>query len=137
MSRITESVRQQVRERAKSRCEYCRIPETVVHFSHQVDHIVPPRHGGSDGLDNLAWACFRCNNHKGTDIATYDLDANERVFLFNPRTQDWLQHFALDHSGLIRGITAVGRATARLLQMNVPERVEARRTLLQAEQWQD
>jgi 5-methylcytosine-specific restriction endonuclease McrA len=84
MSRISSSVRRQVQKRAESRCEYCRIPDHVTHFSHQIDHIIPPRHGGSNELPNLAWACFHCNNNKGTDIATYDLTTRKPVFLYNP-----------------------------------------------------
>ena len=30
-----------------------------------IEHIVPRAHGGTDGLDNLAIACARCNAAKG------------------------------------------------------------------------
>jgi 5-methylcytosine-specific restriction endonuclease McrA len=30
-----------------------------------LEHIVPRTHGGTDALDNLAVACFRCNSGKG------------------------------------------------------------------------
>jgi len=30
-----------------------------------LEHIVPRSHGGTDGLDNLAVACKRCNHGKG------------------------------------------------------------------------
>lgn len=30
-----------------------------------LEHIVPRTHGGTDELDNLAIACFRCNSGKG------------------------------------------------------------------------
>lgn len=136
MSRLSEKIRQQVKERADSRCEYCGVLEIITHFDHQADHIVPPRHGGSDELDNLACACFRCNNAKGTDIATYDFDTQSRVFLYDPRQHVWTDYFRLLESGVIEGLNPVGRATARLLQMNVPKRVEMRRVLLEADLWQ-
>lgn len=137
MSRVSEDIRQQVRERAfDNRCEYCRMPETVTHFSHQVDHIIPPRHGGSNEMSNLAWACFRCNNYKGTDIATYDLDSEEAVFLFNPRQQLWDEHFYCNSEGVIKSKTSIGKATARLLQMNNAQRIEMRHALLKAKLWQ-
>lgn len=134
---VSKSIRGQVQERAKSRCEYCLIPETLTHFSHQVDHIFPPRHGGTDDLDNLAWACFRCNNNKGTDIATVDFESGERVFLYNPRQHKWDDHFIINDDGLVLGKTAIGRATARLLQMNVTKRVEMRRILIKAYRWNE
>lgn len=72
MTHIPTALRKQVRQRAAERCEYCRKPENVSAFSHQIDHLVASKHDGPTTLDNLAWACFRCNNAKGSDIAAYD-----------------------------------------------------------------
>ena len=33
-----------------------------------VEHILPRNHGGTDDLRNLALACARCNNQKGSRI---------------------------------------------------------------------
>lgn len=33
-----------------------------------VEHIVPRNHGGTDELENLALACARCNQSKGTRL---------------------------------------------------------------------
>jgi hypothetical protein len=125
MSRIARAIRVIVRERAAGRCEYCRIPDGYADFQHQVDHILPPRHLGTDALINLAYACFECNNAKGTDIATLDSETMSRIWLFNPRTQKWYDHFRIE-KGYIVGQTAEGRATARLLEMNTPEQVRLR-----------
>ena len=135
MSRIAAAVRQQVRERARERCEYCGITEQFTPFSHQVDHIIPPRHGGSDDLDNLAWACFQCNNNKGTDIATFDLKTGHKAWLYDPRSHHWDDHFVLSSDGIISGKTAEGRATVHLLRMNEPKRVETRRAPIKAGRW--
>ncbi|PSN20818.1 hypothetical protein C7271_00370 [filamentous cyanobacterium CCP5] len=56
----------------------------------------------------------------------------EITFLFNPRSQSWAEHFALNsgHSGHIEGITATGRATAKLLVFNRPTRILERQLLI-------
>jgi hypothetical protein len=46
--------------------------------------------------------------------------------LFNPRGDAWSDHFAVQ-GGRILGLTPKGRATARLLNMNAPRRVELRK----------
>jgi len=61
---IPAELRRLVYERARGRCEYCLIPETVVLVSHQVDHIIAEKHGGLTEADNLALSCA-CNKHKG------------------------------------------------------------------------
>jgi hypothetical protein len=47
------------------------------------------------------------------------------VPLFHPRRDAWSDHFAV-RSGRIIGLTRIGRATVRLLNMNAPRRVELR-----------
>ena len=67
--RPTRRLREQVRRRARSRCEYCLIHEDDSYARHQLDHITAVRHGGETTLQNLALACFLCNRHKGSDVA--------------------------------------------------------------------
>ena len=95
MSRIPETLRQQVRQRANGCCEYCRKSEFVSTYEFHVDHIIPPMHGGSSLLDNLAWACFECNVKKGTNVASYDPLSELLTPLYNPRTQIWNDHFEI------------------------------------------
>ena len=45
--------------------------------------------------------------------------------MFNPRTDSWTEHFAVSR-GKIVDQTPIGRATARLLNMNDGRRVELR-----------
>jgi hypothetical protein len=47
------------------------------------------------------------------------------VPLFHPRLDDWAAHFRFPET-LIEGLTATGRATARLLCMNDTHRIELR-----------
>lgn len=126
--RISERLRQQVRERANGRCEYCLIHEDDVAFPHEADHIIAEKHGGTATLDNLAWACAICNRYKGTDVASVVQQSGQVAALYNPRRQVWSRHFRyLD--GRIEPLTVAGRVTAALLHFNDPRRVEERRGL--------
>jgi 5-methylcytosine-specific restriction endonuclease McrA len=69
---VTEAQRRAVAERAGYRCEYCRIHENSAGFSHQVDHVISRKHGGSSNTGNPAYACVLCNRYKGTDVAALD-----------------------------------------------------------------
>jgi len=119
-----------VRQRAGNRCEYCRLHQRHdrLHPFH-IEHIIARQHRGSDEPNNLALACHQCNLHKGTNLSSFDPDTNEIVRLFHPRRDRWADHFKLD-GPLVVGITAAGRTTAWLLQMNSDERLEWRRVLL-------
>lgn len=134
MTRVPDRIREQVQQRANSRCEYCRLPEEFGFYGHQVDHIIAVKHRGSSLLSNLAWACFDCNNAKGSDVASYDENTAQLTPLFNPRTQAWNDHFELNGAE-IAGKTPVGRVTVFLLQVNRDEQVETRRDLIDAGIW--
>ena len=118
-----------VRRRARSRCEYCLLPESLVSTPFQFDHIIAQSHGGESTADNLAYACFHCNNFKGPNVAGVDPDSGEIVRLFHPRRDRREEHFAWDRAQLV-GLTAVGRATIRTLRLNHPHRLAVRRSLL-------
>lgn len=49
-----------------------------------VDHVIAEKHRGETVLENLAWACFSCNMHKGPNIAGIDPVTGETVRLFRP-----------------------------------------------------
>jgi 5-methylcytosine-specific restriction endonuclease McrA len=127
-SDINQELPTEVAQRAGQRCEYCLIHEDDAGFPHQVDHILSRKHGGSSTCDNLAYACVVCNRHKGSDVASIDPRTGEMVPLFDPRKDRWRDHFRLD-GALIEPISGAGRATARLLQLNAPERILERRLL--------
>ena len=121
-------------ERSDGRCEYCRKPDGLSGYPHHADHIVAVKHNGRTELGNLAWACFQCNVNKGSDLTTFDPDTNVLVRLFNPRIQNWDEHFGFEDAVIV-GKTAIGRATIRLLQMNQANQVETRSRLMQAGLW--
>ena len=58
---MNEAIRAQVANRAGHRCEYCRLYEDDDVYSFHVEHIIPLKHDGADGLENLAFACQHCN----------------------------------------------------------------------------
>ena len=128
---ISASLRRLVSERASQRCEYCLLPAEVAFFPHEVDHVIALKHGGQSDAANLAFACWRCNRHKGTDLGSFDPATGQFNFLFNPRTQIWTEHFALRDAELL-GRTPEGRTTIQLLELNTNERISERQRLQEA-----
>jgi hypothetical protein len=120
------ATRQHVRRRAGNRCEYCHVPQEATPFiPFHVEHVRARQHAGDDSPDNLALACDRCNSFKGPNLVSIDWETGQAVPLFNPRKDDWSEHF-LAQAGEILGLTPTGRATVRLLNMNAPRRVQLR-----------
>ena len=129
MSRaVSPALRTLITDRAHGCCEYCLVPDRGTFFPHEPDHIVAEQHSGETTLENLALARMQCNRAKGTNIASVDPETGERVFLFHPRRNVWREHFRLDGARIV-GLTAMGRATARLLKFDDGERVELRGAL--------
>jgi hypothetical protein len=126
---LTASLRALVQERAHGRCEYCLLHKEDAILSHEPDHIVASKHRGKTHEDNLAWTCFACNRHKGSDLASINYETGRVVRLFNPRTDKWARHFRLE-GALIVPMTPKGRVTEYLLQLNNAERVERRNQLI-------
>ncbi|NEQ84770.1 MAG: HNH endonuclease, partial [Moorea sp. SIO2I5] len=64
---------------------------------------------------------------KSDTTVALDPLTNQTVHLFNPRTQNWDEHFSwnVDFTK-IQGLTPVGRVTVITLKMNNPLVVEAR-----------
>ena len=124
---MDEITRDLVRRRADDHCEYCLLPQEASVLTFHVDHIVAKQHLETfvDEPPFLCLACNRCNAHKGTNLTSIDPETHEQVSLYHPRNDVWQDHFML-RGGEIVGITPTGRATARLLQMNAPQRVELR-----------
>jgi len=123
-------LRQQVRARAGGRCEYCRIHQDQdPFFTFPIDHVVARQHGGLETLENLCLSCFRCNAHKGPNLASIDPDTVATVLLFHPRRDRWDDHFHWDGPQLV-GDTPTGRATVRCLAMNHPDAIVLRELLI-------
>ena len=128
---VSDPLRTEVRGRASFRCEYCGVHEDDTYLAHELDHVIAEKHGGLPTLENLALACFFCNRHKGSDIASIDPVSGDLTPLFNPRTQDWNEHFRLQGPRIVPK-TPEGRVSVRVLQLNEQERLVERQTLIRA-----
>ena len=128
---MDNALRRLVRERALDRCEYCRVHQDDDSFYRfAMDHIIAEQHGGQTVAGNLAMSCFRCNLHKGPNIAGRDRKTGKLVPLFYPRRHKWSHHFEWDGPRLV-GRTAIGRVTIVILAINHPDAVALRESLLQ------
>jgi hypothetical protein len=124
---ISSGLRKIVRARANESCEYCLV--TGVHQVHSfpIDHIISVKHGGVTDEQNLALSCLDCNLNEGSDIASLSARTGELIRFFNPRADQWEQHFRIGADGFrIVPLTDVGEATCRILQFNAPKRIEER-----------
>jgi hypothetical protein len=116
---LNELTRQLVRQRAGYLCEYCHSPETISTSRFTIDHLQPRSLGGSDEPDNLALACSRCNQRRYNFIVGRDRETAAILPLFNPRQQQWAEHFIWSSDGTkIIGISPIGRATCDRLDLN-------------------
>lgn len=107
-----------VREAARNRCGYCLSPQHLILGRLQFEHLLPRSKGGRTEEANLWLSCPLCNNYKGDRTVAVDPETGQTVSLFNPRTQDWFEHFRWSADGLrVIGRTAIGRATAQALHL--------------------
>ena len=65
---VPGTVRYEVLQRAKNRCELCGISSDEKAL--EVDHIVPKNIGGIDDLSNYQALCYSCNSSKGDRDST-------------------------------------------------------------------
>lgn len=128
------SLRAAVVRRAKSRCEYCHLPQAAVDITFHIEHLIARQHGGKTVLTNLAMACPFCNAVKGPNLSSLDPRSAKLVRLFNPRKDKWDDHFGLV-GFRIQGKTAVGRATEFLLELNSERMCRLRAALIDAGDW--
>jgi hypothetical protein len=132
---MTAGERAAVRQRAGGRCEYCRLPDSAMApEDFHVEHVIARKHGGKDGMENLAWSCIFCNLYKGPNLASFDPDTGELTRLFNPRQDRWDEHFRLGGPRIL-GLTAVGRTSVWLLEMNSGVLLGLRASLMREDRW--
>ncbi len=84
-------------------------------------------------IPNLALACDRCNAYKGSNLTGIDPDTGALIPLFSPRVHAWDDHFVLSDVTIV-GLTAMGRTTVRVLNMNDARRIQLRAMLKRHEQ---
>lgn len=128
---ISTALRREVIDRARGCCEYCRTAAANRGIEFAIDHVIAEKHGGPTHSANLCLSCFWCNSFKGSDLSSVDWDNHGTIIpLFNPRLQRWGDHFRLDGLRIVP-LTAVGRVTVFLLQLNAPQRIKERRLLIE------
>ena len=130
---ISQNTKQNVRQRAGKRCEYCLSHQDYIMGRLQIDHVWPSSKGGTDEEDNLCLACELCNQHKWTKTDGYDRGTGMRFPLYNPRQDLWEEHFVWSPDGTqIIGLTPYGRVTIQELNLNSKLAVTVRRNWVKA-----
>lgn len=114
-----------VERRAAGRCEYCCMHQALQGATFHVEHVIPRCLGGLTEIANLAWACPSCNLHKSNRVEARAPGAQVAVPFFNPRTDQWNEHFRWDGFVVI-GQTQIGQATIDALQFNLDRRIKIR-----------
>lgn len=119
MSKISPETEQRIRWAAKHRCGYCLVPQKLVSYRLELEHLFPKAKDGETEEKKLWLACRQCNLSKGIKTEDFDSLTFEQVRLFNPREQVWSEHFLWrEDNTLIVGKTPCGRATVSALQLN-------------------
>lgn len=122
---ISAALRRLVIERAGNCCEYCLLSQSISWWSFEIDHVISEKHDGETIDSNLCLSCYRCNAYKGSDIAGADPLTGTATFLYNPRQQNWGDHFRLAGATIVP-LTPEGRLTIKLLRLNASERIDER-----------
>lgn len=123
---LSDRQKQAVRARAGDCCEYRRIAQSGSFARFHVDHIIALKHGGTDKDDNLCLACPDCNAYKGENVAALDPLTHKATRLYDPRQQNWDNHFKINLDATLSGLTPEGRATILVLRLNDEERAKQR-----------
>jgi hypothetical protein len=125
---ISAPLREKITQEAAYRCGYCLTVQEYTAMPMHIEHIIPIAAGGLTVEENLWLACPLCNGYKGTQTHASDPQTEDLVPLFNPRQQQWRDHFQWDETGIqVFGKTACGRATIIALKLNNDFLLRARR----------
>lgn len=111
---LSEAIKQAVRGRAGFACEYCGVTEQNAGGELTVDHFRPQSKGGGDELENLVYACVRCNLYKSDFWVEPPIEPQ----LWNPRAELAEDHFWQAADGRLHALTATGEFSIRILNLN-------------------
>lgn len=125
MSESWAETTREVAARARDRCEYCRMHQSLQGATFHIEHILPRSAGGADDESNLALACPSCNLAKSNRTVAADPDSTLVAPLFHPRTQTWSDHFRWEGYRVL-GVTPTGRATVSAFELNGDRRLRIR-----------
>lgn len=111
---------QTVRQRYNFCCGYCGVSETDAGGDLTVDHFHPASAGGSDQIDNLVYACVRCNQYKGVLLPEATDMAQERRLL-HPLRDTMRAHIREDEpTSRLAALTPTGAFHITSLRLNRP-----------------
>lgn len=82
MSEISGELDAKIRRQAKNRCGYCLVPQKLVSYKLEIEHIVPRGIGGKSLEENLWLACRQFNLSKGMKTHGFDTITFRRVKIF-------------------------------------------------------
>jgi hypothetical protein len=124
---ISEKLKEKVRRTARFRCGYCLFLQKYLPGVLRIDHILPIAKGGTNEEENLWLLCETCNRAKSGKTEVFDSVTNTTVPIFNPRTQNWNEHFEWSEDKTrITGKTPTGRGTVAELDLNKERLVKVR-----------
>jgi len=72
VSKIPPETEQRIRWVANHRCGYCLVPQKIISYKLELEHLFPKAKGGETEEENLWLACRQCNLSKC--IKTEDFD---------------------------------------------------------------
>jgi HNH endonuclease len=109
---------QQVRQAFVYRCGYCGVDEAKVGAELTVDHYQPTASGGTDQIDNLVYACHRCNQYKGDYWPTPER-IGSGFYVLHPHRHSVAEHWhENEDTGELEPSTVTGTFHIRLLHLN-------------------
>lgn len=115
-----------VRRLYRYNCGYCAITETDTGGEMTVDHYMPRAVGGGDELDNLVYACWKCNQYKHGFWPNDDDIVRQRRIL-HPLLDDLAVHlYTNGQTGQIEALTETGHFHIVTLRLNRPQLVKHR-----------
>lgn len=123
-AKISAELDHRVREAAHYRCGYCLSQQQYTMSRLTIEHILPRavfplNDPAANAEENLWLSCSFCDGHKSDKTTAVDPQTNQLVPLFNPRRQNWYDHFEWAADGIrVIGLTPNGRATVQALHLN-------------------
>ena len=124
---LSATIKAFVAARAQGCCEYCLSQTEYATHPFSIDHIQPLSKGGSDEVENLAYCCQGCNNFKFSKAEAVDPNTDTIVSLYNPRIENWGEHFRWNENfTILIGISPIGRAAILALHLNLESLIKQR-----------
>lgn len=118
-----------IRQRYAFACGYCGVGEVSAGGLLTIDHYRPLAVGGDDSLDNLVYACVRCNQYKHTFWPSAEEEALG-LRILHPLQDILTHHYRLNaQSGQLEPLNESGRFHITLLRLNRPQLVRHRLAL--------